>query len=198
MRQDELKQAAIQVFAARGYHAAKVSDIVAHAGVAQGTFYLYFKSKQAIFGELLSDYLDLLTTAAAVDFNGINELDDLRDVFVRVGMQLVDVFVNNQELTRIFFTEALAVDPEFNAMIDAFYARLVAMIRMVNEFGFTAGYYRSMDFTVLAHAVVGMTERVATQYIVREGLDPAGREQVVGEVIDLVLFGAVKPDVGQA
>src|SRR5262245_44500387 len=42
---DGLLAAAVEVFAAKGYTATRVSDIVREAGVAQGTFYLYFKSK---------------------------------------------------------------------------------------------------------------------------------------------------------
>ncbi len=41
------------VFAQRGYHAAKIDDIVAAAGIARGTFYLYFEDKRAIFEEIV-------------------------------------------------------------------------------------------------------------------------------------------------
>ena len=38
----------------------RVSDIVADAGVAQGTFYNYFKSKEEIFKEICYDFIDKL------------------------------------------------------------------------------------------------------------------------------------------
>src|ERR1700680_951270 len=41
------------VFAKRGYYAAKIDDIVAAAGIARGTFYLYFEDKRAIFEEIV-------------------------------------------------------------------------------------------------------------------------------------------------
>ena len=44
-----LLTAAAEVFFEEGYSAARVSDVVARAEVAQGTFYLYFKSKEAVF-----------------------------------------------------------------------------------------------------------------------------------------------------
>ena len=52
-RRESIKQAAIEIFSDRGYHNAKVSDIVEQVGVAQGTFYLYYEGKQQLFGELL-------------------------------------------------------------------------------------------------------------------------------------------------
>ncbi|MFD1988390.1 TetR/AcrR family transcriptional regulator [Paenibacillus nicotianae] len=46
-------QIALKQFVDAGYHATKVSDIVAEAGVAQGTFYWYFKSKESIALEII-------------------------------------------------------------------------------------------------------------------------------------------------
>ena len=50
-----LLEAAEQVFADLGYHDASIVKITEVAGVAQGTFYLYFESKKGIFDELVRD-----------------------------------------------------------------------------------------------------------------------------------------------
>ena len=47
--------AAETVFGERGYEAASIVDITRAAGVAQGTFYLYFNSKKAVFAELVGE-----------------------------------------------------------------------------------------------------------------------------------------------
>ena len=57
-RRTQLLQAARSVFAKKGYEEATVAEIVGRAGVAQGTFYLYFPGKEALagaFAELLSE-----------------------------------------------------------------------------------------------------------------------------------------------
>ena len=51
-------RAAVETFSARGYHSTRVADIIKAAGIARGTFYLYFESKNAIFLELLDTLLD--------------------------------------------------------------------------------------------------------------------------------------------
>lgn len=48
-RRQQLKEAGMAVFAEKGYHQTKVSDVVRRAGVAQGTFYLYFEGKKSLF-----------------------------------------------------------------------------------------------------------------------------------------------------
>jgi AcrR family transcriptional regulator len=50
-----LLEAAEQIFAELGYHDASIVKITEAAGVAQGTFYLYFSSKKEIFDELVRD-----------------------------------------------------------------------------------------------------------------------------------------------
>lgn len=52
--------AARTVFAVRGYRATTVATITAEAGVAHGTFYLYFKNKEDVFVHVISDVLEEL------------------------------------------------------------------------------------------------------------------------------------------
>lgn len=63
-RRQDILEAAIRVFAERGYYTANVSDVAHAAGVAQGTIYLYFKSKEellrAIFNEKMGELIDFI------------------------------------------------------------------------------------------------------------------------------------------
>jgi len=65
---NKLLTAAAEVFAEQGFYEASIVKITERAGVAQGTFYLYFASKQQIFEELVDDLNRRLrrTLAAAV------------------------------------------------------------------------------------------------------------------------------------
>lgn len=54
--QARLRAAAIEVFAENGFHATKVSDIVAKAGVTQPVFYNYFESKDALYESLVTAF----------------------------------------------------------------------------------------------------------------------------------------------
>ena len=44
---------ALRVFGRKGYHQTHVADIIKAAGIARGTFYLYFESKAAVFDSIL-------------------------------------------------------------------------------------------------------------------------------------------------
>ncbi len=51
-------EAAAEVFAEKGYRQSSVSDMVQRAGIARGTFYLYFDSKREVFLKLIQSYFE--------------------------------------------------------------------------------------------------------------------------------------------
>ncbi|PLR66191.1 TetR/AcrR family transcriptional regulator [Bacillus sp. UMB0893] len=57
-RREQIKQAAISVFARRGIEGTKMSMIAEEAGVSQGLFYRYFKSKEELFTTLVQELMD--------------------------------------------------------------------------------------------------------------------------------------------
>ncbi|HEX7666928.1 MAG TPA: helix-turn-helix domain-containing protein, partial [Polyangiaceae bacterium] len=56
-RRQQMLSHAKDVFARRGYHDANVDEIVKAAGVARGTFYLYFEDKRAVFEEIIDRFI---------------------------------------------------------------------------------------------------------------------------------------------
>src|SRR4051812_37501395 len=106
-RRSQLLDAARTVFSKKGYDDATVSEIVGRAGVAQGTFYLYFPGKEALagaFAELVSERLAEVAsekTGRARSFDSAlgrlfeasyQVAEEHRDVFLIAnrGVELVD------------------------------------------------------------------------------------------------------------
>src|SRR5260370_29428206 len=56
-KQKRILEAAVKVFARKGYFAARVSEIARKAGVADGTIYLYFRSKEDILVKLFDEVM---------------------------------------------------------------------------------------------------------------------------------------------
>lgn len=85
---ERLLEAGLAAFLDRGYHAARVDDIVARAEISHGTFYLYFASKSALFEQLVatvaSEMLDLVQDAPR-RIAGDDGREALRDWIERVA-----------------------------------------------------------------------------------------------------------------
>lgn len=193
-RREAIKQAAIEVFSDRGYHNAKVSDIVESVGVAQGTFYLYYEGKQQLFGELLRDWLMLVVeTVAGWEPGSLDTREALRSELSRVGMMLTEVLINQRDLTSIFFKEALAVAPEFDDMIHEFYDTLAAMLTAFNEILCERGLIKPMNFRILAFSTIGQVERIVSEYVVTQTLEGVEPRELVDHLVMLFLAGTTEP-----
>lgn len=193
-RREELKAAATEIFFEHGYHTAKVSQIVEHVGVAQGTFYLYFEGKQQLFGELLSDFLELVvTTVASWEPADIDTREVLRDELTRVGLLLTRVLLDNRKTTAIFFRESLAVAPEFNTLIRHAYETLLALLTDFNRILNKRGLIAEMNFRIMATMTVGMVERIIVERIVHDTLDEAEPEELVEHLVMHYMAGTTDP-----
>ena len=71
--------AAIRVFAEKGFHAARISDVADAAGVADGTIYLYFKNKDDLLLSIFEEKMDLLLAGLREALEGVEDpLDRVR------------------------------------------------------------------------------------------------------------------------
>src|SRR3954465_11935296 len=96
-RRTELLHSARAVFAKKGYDEATVSEIVNRAGVAQGTFYLYFPGKEALagaFAEIVSErFADLAAEKTARSRSFDTALARLFESSYQVAQEHRDVFL---------------------------------------------------------------------------------------------------------
>lgn len=97
-RREQILAAARKVFAEKGYDGATVADIVAAAGVAQGTFYLYFPSKKAVVVELADMYMSKLAQAVMVAYDPARPLAESIRSMVHAGFAVCS---ENRDLARL-------------------------------------------------------------------------------------------------
>jgi AcrR family transcriptional regulator len=86
-RREELLAAAREVLAQNGYERTTVSSIATRANVAQGTFYLYFPSKEALPGALARQFSEILAVAGRAALEGITDLDTAVETLVRASWE---------------------------------------------------------------------------------------------------------------
>ena len=126
-RRQQILSVARDVFARRGYHQSTIDDIVAEAGVARGTFYLYFEDKRAVFENLIDRFAQLLTMAIV----RIDPADEARSVAEQVReniRRIISTCLIERSMTKILFTDAIGVDPAFDRKIQSFYDAVVLLL----------------------------------------------------------------------
>jgi AcrR family transcriptional regulator len=148
-----LLEAGGTVFAERGYHAARVDDIVKAAKTSHGTFYLYFSSKQDLFRavavDVASEMIDLARELPALEPDG-----DAADAALRAWLER---FAQLYRLHGAFirtWTEAEIADSEIgniaNDLVAQFSRELARRVRVAAP---------DLDAGVTAFALISMIER---------------------------------------
>jgi TetR/AcrR family fatty acid metabolism transcriptional regulator len=86
-KHEQIIQAAIKVFAKKGFYNAKVSEIAREASVADGTIYLYFKNKDDILISLFEERMDLLIRQMREELSKV--ADPLEKIRIFVAQHLL-------------------------------------------------------------------------------------------------------------
>ncbi len=101
-RREHILDAAIQVFESKGYAAANVSEIASIAGIAKGTIYLYFESKEQIFSVILNErsFVPILTDLIVDD-------QPLEDTLRSIVENFLSYMETHLPLIRMVMTDGL-------------------------------------------------------------------------------------------
>jgi len=176
-RRQQILNHARDVFAKRGYHAAKIDDIVAAAGVARGTFYLYFEDKRGIFEEIVDRVLARIgMTIQTVDPHDPNRTvaDQVRENIRRI----VGILLEDRATTKIFLSDAVGVDPLFDRKLQSFYDELATLLQSSLEDGQALGIVVEGDAQLYSYLTLGALKELLYQVVLR------GWEQPVDLLVD--------------
>ncbi len=162
-KRDALLRAAIRVFARRGFFNAQVADVARVAGVAAGTVYLYFRSKD----HLLTSIFDR-TMSVAID-EGRAALAGISDPVARlreIGRLHLDRLGRDRDLAVVFQVELRQSTKYMERFSSTLLQEYLAMIRDTIADGQAAGSFRAdIGATVAAKIFFGALDEMATNWI---------------------------------
>lgn len=168
----QLLDAAVRVFARKGYHASRVGDIAVEAGVAHGLLYHYFASKdqvlEAVFRENWSVLQARIASVEETDEPAADQLRHISAIVLRTWLHLPDV-------VRVVIRE-FGRSPELAERIGEL-AQPIEVIQRVIERGIERGEFRKdIDSRVAATVVYGSIDELLTAWVLARL--PAGEEDV--------------------
>ena len=156
-RRAQLMEAALAAFSQGGYHGTHVSHIIAEAGVARGTFYLYFQGKREVFQALIDEmFTSLDSVLEALDPRAPSPIDLLRGNLER----FVGVLLARPRLTTLLIEQGAPLEPEVRERLRGFYADLTQKVEQGLALGEELGLFEPVDREVVARAIVGAVKEV--------------------------------------
>jgi AcrR family transcriptional regulator len=179
-------QAAEESFARYGYDATGVAGICAKAKISKGAFYHHFPSKQALFLDLLDNWLKGLDESLA---QARSEATNVPEGLKAMTTRIREIFRQGDRQLPIFleFLNKASRDPSIWQATIAPYRRYHEYFAEIIKDGVAEGSIAPADPKQLAQIFVSLAIGVILQAI----LDPYGGdwERVLREAIDMVLGG---------
>jgi AcrR family transcriptional regulator len=164
-------KAAAAAFGDKGFHAVTVADIAERAGIAHGTFYLYFKDKKDVYRELSralqSQVMEVILPrgAAEVLAEGTDLAALIRERLVGLGR----LFEREASFARVFVYRTPGTDPEFEEQRRTFVGELTDGIAAVLRAGADRGLVSRHDPRVAAMCLVGSMDMVIENWLQTSG-----------------------------
>lgn len=191
-RPEQIRRAALRVFARKGYRNSVVEDVANEAGVSKGTIYTYFDRKEELLGAVFQDLMaemearqmEILESdrppleKIRAIHNSFAEIVGRDDAFARV---MLDIWVAGMQ------------DPErFGIDFATLYAEYRALVRHLLDQAAARGDVPEDLPDITPALLIGASEGVLLQWV----LDPEGVDfpEAADDIVDLLYRGIRSPD----
>jgi len=185
----QIIEAAVRVFARKGYYNSRVSDIAREAGIAAGTIYLYFKTKDDIlvtlFRDKMTEFVDAMRKAIATEPDAASKVRRL----VSLHFRLLE---EDPHLAEVLQVELRQGQKFFRGASGQEIAAYFALIGSVLEEGVAEGQFRlNGSVKVATKMLFGAMDQMATSWV----LGKRGYRLVdtAGAVAEIFLQGVAAP-----
>ena len=186
-KRERILDAAERIFARDGFFAAKVADVAREAGVADGTIYLYFKSKDDLLISLFESRMErvnaLLAAAIATESTALGKLRAL----IRTYTGLVKEQPSTAEIMTVELRQSSKFMKEYDNPRFADLLRLIAGIITDGQASGELG--TAIPPAIGARMIFGVLDELATAWLLSRDTGSATRATPRGKKFDIVRAG---------
>jgi AcrR family transcriptional regulator len=154
--------AAINVFASKGYHDTRVDDIVEISATSKGAVYFHFPSKQEIFLSLVDEFANILENhikrVICEETGGVNKVN-------AALLACIQIFGKHHKLAKIFLIQAVGLGSIFETRRQKIHDRFVQFIKGYLDEAMQEGDIPPIDTEVAAYAWMGAVNEVVIHWV---------------------------------
>lgn len=189
-RPSEIINAGLQIFAEKGFAAARLDDVAARAGVVKGTIYRYFADKEALFVAVMQAQVSvtLIDIETAVDrFDG-----GTRELLMLILAKLYAELVDNER--RALMRIVIAEGANFPVLAEFYHREVITrgrgLLKRVIDRGIARGEIRPSHVSDLPMVLMAPALMAAIWKMTFDPYDPVATETFLAAHIDLLVLGA--------
>jgi TetR/AcrR family fatty acid metabolism transcriptional regulator len=185
-KRERILDAAVKVFALQGFYNAKVSQIAQAAGVADGTIYLYFKSKDDLLISLFEDRMERINANLRDAINGTRGAEARLRRIIRLHLELVE---SNRAMAEVITVELRQSAKFIKEYANPKFGEFLRLIAGAVAEGQAAGELTAeLDPQLIARALFGALDEIALEWLVK-GKDRIDLSLAADQIGDLFIHG---------
>ncbi len=188
-RREQILEHAAALFGKNGYHATSITNIIESAGIARGTFYLYFKNKRAVFEELL-DSLVIQINSKIKTVKMEEDAPSPREQLVDNIVGVLELLTKDRALLSILLERAVGLDQRSAKKLADFYEKIARTIDGSITLGQKMGLVRPCNTKMASLAAIGLLKEVLHDML-RTPENTESLSDLAGEVLDIFSRGVL-------
>ena len=179
-KEELIINAAIKVFAQKGFYTANVADVAKEAGVADGTIYLYFKNKDDLLISLFETKMEeILQRFSSLTKNDQNAEEKLRQ-FIHLYFRMIE---EDQDLAEVFQVELRQSSKFLKDYHNQKFIDFLNLIGNIIHEGQKNGQFRpEIDIHTMKLAIFGALDELARQWILSDNPSSHDLKKTAGEL----------------
>jgi len=187
-KRKRILDAAARVFAGKGFHNAKIKDVADEAGVAHGTVYLYFESKDELLISLFRESLSEVVKYVKAEIQKEKDAEDKLRRMISLQLELIET---NPDLTALMLVEFPQTGKFLSSDCTDELAAYIGMIADILREGVAEKIFDdSVDADVVATVIYSGIQGIATRWVLEEMTYPL---KEVADKISRTFLRGIKP-----
>lgn len=190
-KRERIVEAAIEVFAEKGFAAARVSDIAKGANVADGTIYLYFRNKEDLLLTIFEEKMEEILRDLDAALEGLVDPVDRMRAYARAHFHKLRTHPALAQVLQIELRQSTRFVRQYRP--ERLWQYLGVFEALIRD-GQAAGRLRlELDPFLATWAFFGALDELSIQWVLARKRDRFNLEQAADQVVEIFLHGLLAP-----
>ncbi|MCX7679430.1 MAG: TetR/AcrR family transcriptional regulator [Spirochaetes bacterium] len=169
LRQAQIMDVALKLFAENGYHRTSIDDIIKSTNIVKGTFYLHFESKYHLLEKIIDSNLQLMyESVKLLDISMPKPIEEIKKFYIDTARMLMQ----DEKLRlfiKVFFRDALSLEQSLIHKINNFFQQIADMsTQYISKAQREGRVKKHLDAQVISYSIIGAVKEILYHIIVFE------------------------------